>query len=183
MQTLHAVQAEPSATGRSCQGRLPGWSSAIIFNAIWLGCAAGNNLLAIIVTALYLPFHGWFFVQKKQEFIFIAGLALVGIVLDSFLTTIGVIEFSQRFSVGPVFITPVWLMCLWLCFATTIHHGFHWLHQRLAIAAVLSVFSVPSSYIIGARLSGSTIADPVQLFFVYACVWGLLFPTALRIAR
>lgn len=174
MNTMAAVQT---------MRRLPRWSSAAIFNVVWFSCVTGNNRFAVVMTVLYLLFHSVTFVQSRQEYGFILCLAGVGIFLDSVLTTLNVIHFSHRIEIGMVSIAPVWMMCLWLCFATTIHHGFHWLHHRLWLASVMVIWSVPSSYYVGARISGSTVDNLWLMLAIYALLWALLFPAALKAAR
>ena len=166
-----------------CLRRLPRWSSAAIFNLAWFSCVTANNALALMVTLLYLLFHAIVFVQSHQEYRYIAVLALVGVFLDSVLNSLDIIHFSHSIDFGIIKIVPVWMMCLWLCFATTLHHGFHWLHQRLWLGAAMAIFSVPSSYYVGARLSGSSIDNLMLMLSVYALVWAVVFPLALRAAR
>ncbi len=163
--------------------QLPPWSSAVIFNAAWFGCVAGGNVIALIVTVAYLLFHHFAFVKSRSEYRVIIGVSFLGIVLDSVITSVGLIEFSQRIEVGSFYLAPLWLVCLWLCFTTTLHHGFNWLHHRLGTAALLAAWSVPSSYFVGARLSGSTVDHVMLMLVIYALLWMLFFPLFLRWAR
>ena len=94
--------------------------NALIFQLGWFACVLGGDLLAVSVTATILFVHGQFFVLARREWLLIVGVALVGIFLDGVWVFSGVLDFPQAQS-----IIPIWLVCLWVIFATSLCHSFY----------------------------------------------------------
>ncbi len=153
--------------------------NAALFQLGWFACVLGGDLVAVVVTVAILFAHGQFFVQARREWLLIFGVALLGISLDGVWVFSGVLDFPQSQS-----IIPIWLVCLWVVFATSLCHSFYWLQRRLILASVLGAIAGPSSYLAGAAMAGVVIAQPsVVSIALISIAWSLLFPLVLFFAR
>lgn len=152
----------------------------LVFQIGWLLCVIGGNLVAMIYTALALLFHHRFIVTQASEWRILLLIALGGLLLDSFMVAIGVMHFNVNDFAG----LPIWLMCLWLLFATTFQHGLGWLRRYLWLATLAAALFGPMSYWLGANLTEASIATPVPTSLaIMAMAWALLFPAGIYLAN
>jgi hypothetical protein len=152
--------------------------NAVLFQIGWFACVLGGNQIAVPVTLAILIAH-WFLVSKQiAEWRTIFLVALVGIIIDSGLFAAGVFnDGSERH------IAPLWLIGLWLLFATTLNHSFSWLHQRYVLAIVLGAISGPLSYLAGVKLGAVSFGiEQVSALLLLALIWAVLFPVSLFVA-
>lgn len=153
--------------------------NAACFQIGWFACVLGGDLLAIGVTAIILLAHSQLIMQAKKEWGLLLLTALLGIALDTMWVATGVLEFDP----STIFV-PLWLVCLWIVFSTTLSHSMAWLQQRLLLAALLGAVAGPASYLAGAGLANVTIVEPaVQSIALIALAWSILFPLLLFVAR
>ena len=139
----------------------------------------GGDLIAVAVTATILVLHSQFFVLARKEWLLMLGVSLMGMSLDSVWVVSTVLDFPQAQS-----IIPVWLMCLWVVFSTSLCHSLSWLQHRLILASLLGAIAGPSSYLAGAAMAGVVISEPIIISITFiAIAWSLLFPLALFFAR
>ena len=157
--------------------RHAGIVNGVLFQLGWFACVIGGDLFAVLFTLFYLPFHGYFLVEKSREWLLIIGFAALGWVIDAALAALGVISFATALPI------PVWLICLWLLFGTTLCHVFSWLHQRLLLSAVLGAWAGASSYWAGTQLASVTFPDVPLALAVFAVIWLFLFPLGMWLAR
>ncbi|WP_045855666.1 DUF2878 domain-containing protein [Teredinibacter purpureus] len=163
--------------------------NAVLFQVAWFLLAMGNNIIAIAVTVCFFIVHGFVYIRHKFEWQFIAAIALTGWLIDSVATSIGIIHFSGAWAFanfGPVTVAlaPIWLLCIWLCFASTLLYSLAWLYSRPLLAIVVGFVVVPFSYYFGALLSGSVFSLPViGLLVIEGLMWSIMLPQFLRIAK
>lgn len=160
-------------------------TNARLFNAIayqcgWLACVAGGNAWALPAGALILALHGWLVERSARGWAFIAVAALLGLAMDLGWQRLGLLEFHGTRGAG----IPPWLVVLWLLFATTFAHSLAWLHERLALGALLGAVLGPLSYVAGVELGAASTPFPLwQLALAMAPAWALLLPLLLFLAR
>ncbi|GAA4649432.1 DUF2878 domain-containing protein [Kistimonas scapharcae] len=162
-------------------------ANAVLFQLMWFVCVQGHNALALVATVLALLIHARFWVTKHAEWQLIAGFTVMGFLFDSLINTAGWILFSGSLRVTnstvPVVIAPVWLLCLWLMFATTLCHSLLWLNRYPWVSVLLACSAVPLSYYAGGHLSGSVLSQPVVIpLLAEAAIWAILLPSGLRVA-
>ncbi|MRT94989.1 DUF2878 family protein [Ancylomarina sp. 16SWW S1-10-2] len=100
----------------------------------------------------------------------------IGFVVELLYLQLGVLVRSDG-SVLP----PVWLLLLWVMFATTLFFSLSWLRTKLYVAAVCAAISAPLSYLAGTRLH-DLMALNTSVFFsllVIAITWAILLPILL----
>ncbi len=129
--------------------------------------------MAFVVTVAILCIHELFIVKKRFEWPLIAIIAVTGFIVDNALTQLGVFSFQ---SPSLLFI-PLWLICLWVLFATTLNHSLDWLKDRLWLAALLGAISGPMSYLAGSKLADVSLSSPplFSLLCISVC-WAILLP-------
>lgn len=155
--------------------------NVILFQLGWFFCVLfqGNIWLPLAFTICVGIIHFSYISEHSLEWLFITAVAVTGIFVDAFFDVIGVLEFAQhRF-------TPIWLMCIWFLFATTLCHSLSWLCNLKWLAAILGAVAGPLSYIAGSRLSGDLVqfGEPFAVsVFVLAVFWGLFLPIVFFIA-
>jgi len=151
----------------------------LLFQVGWMVCVIGGNLYAIGFTLPALLLHHWLVLENRAEWKLIAMVAAVGCLWDIGMAESGVIRYADASLLG----IPLWLLCLWLLFATTFMHALFWLHRYLRLAAVLAALLGPASYWIGSSLSDASLALPLWFSLgIMACGWAILFPGGLYYA-
>lgn len=147
--------------------------NALLFQAGWWACVLGGNRVAILFVAAALLLHWCCVSRERAEWLCIAIAAAAGCLLDAALQGFGVV----RFAAGAGHAIPLWLVALWLLFATTLDHSLRWLQSRWLLAALLGAGAGASSYWGGVELGVAQfgIATPVACSILAVC-WGLLLP-------
>lgn len=154
--------------------------NAALFQVGWFLCIIGGNLAAMVYTAIALLFHRQFIFSHRRQWYVLLSIAAIGCLLDIALVHAGIISFEN----ADVFGIPIWLICLWLLFATTFEYCLGWLKRYLWLAVVLAAILGPSSYWFGASLSDASIATPVLTsLMVMAGLWALFFPAGIYFAN
>ncbi len=151
-----------------------------LFQLGWWCCVVGGDNWALPVTVTILALHGLLLVRASAEWQLIGLVAAVGTVIDSALAQAGMLLFSGNQWL-PI---PLWLICLWLVFATLFCHSLVWLQHRLRLAALLAGVGGASSYWAGAVLAEVQLGQPQWLSLsVLFVVWAALVPALLYLAR
>ncbi|MDH5353701.1 MAG: DUF2878 domain-containing protein [Gammaproteobacteria bacterium] len=151
----------------------------LVFQVGWLVCVLGGNIYALIYTSLAMAFHHGFVLVRTSEWSVVALVTATGCLWDAFMAFSGVIKYTNTDLIG----LPIWLICLWLLFATTFHHSLRWLANHLWLAAVLAAVFGPFSYWAGSQLSSADISLPIiNSLLIIAAGWSLLFPAGIYIA-
>lgn len=140
----------------------------VAFQAGWFACVLGGSSIGAAV-ALIIVFVHLRFLAHPGEWRWLAGFALLGLVVDGGLALAGGFHFPERPLLG---VLPLWLWLLWPLFATLIHHSIAWLWRRPWLAMLGGATSGPASYFGGAELAGVELAP--WLLPVEAAIWMLL---------
>jgi hypothetical protein len=152
----------------------------LIFQVGWLVCVIGGNYYAIAYTLVALACHHYYVLENSSEWQLVAIVAVVGSLWDIVMVFSGLIHFTGPGLLG----VPIWLICLWVLFATTFMHALSWLRHYLWIAAILAAALGPASYWLGTELSNAEISAPILLSLsVMALGWSILFPMGIYLTR
>ena len=150
-----------------------------LFQIGWMVCVIGGNLYAVGFTVLALLVHRWQVMGSRAEWKLIGIVVLVGCLWDITMARTGVIHYADADPLG----IPLWLVCLWILFATTFMHGLYWLSRHLGLAAVFAGVLGPASYWFGSRLTDAELGLPlVTSVAVMAAGWAVLFPCGIYYA-
>lgn len=152
----------------------------LIFQIGWLVCVVGGNFYAIAYTAIALVSHQYFVLERNSEWKLIAVVTVVGSLWDILMAFSGLIYFTDPDLLG----IPIWLICLWVLFATTFMHALSWLIHYLWVAAFFAAALGPASYWLGTRLSDAELGAPILFsLFVMGFGWSILFPAGVYLSR
>jgi hypothetical protein len=153
------------------------------FQTAWWACVlsarANASWIGIGVTAAVFALHLARAPRRQSEAWFIPLAALLGFAADTTATLLDALRFSH--GLGQFIPTPLWVMALWLAFATTLNTTFAWLRNHLVVAVVLGVVSGPLSYAAGAALGVVNIPDALWSIAILGLLWGTALPVLVLI--
>ena len=156
------------------------WINIIAFQAVWFVSVVYGNGPALVSTIIAMLIHVKWVMQDQREWLLIAAVIVFGFIWDSLMTVSGVLVFSPE----PATLIPLWLICLWALFATTLTHALAWLKHRLIVSALLGAIFGPLSYWAGTRLSSTEFGLSLeQSLIVLAFGWMLIMPLAVLLTR
>lgn len=148
-----------------------------------LGAAASKEWIGPAVAACILSLHLLMAADRLAMMKTIALVGGAGYLVDSVLGLAGVLEFRVD-NFGGRLLAPLWLLGLWLVFATTLGSSLSWLSSRPRLAAVLGAVFGPVSYYAGFTLGALHLGAPhLRSLFMIASVWSLLLPLSFRVDR
>ena len=151
------------------------WFNALWFQLTWFSCVIGRESWLGASFAL-IGLHFLLASAPRKELYNLTPIIAVGVAVDALLSAVGVFDFGST-------LIPMWLIVLWIAFATTITRAFAFFEQRPLMAAGVGALGVPFNYAIGAKLGAVNLPlEPMFTAVVLICVWGLLFPSLFRIA-
>ena len=151
------------------------WFNALWFQSAWFLCVLGREALLPITLGM-IALHFLLVASASQELRRLAPIAAVGIGVDALLSASGLFDF------GPVLL-PLWLMALWIAFATTLTRALAVFGRKPWIAAAIGSVGVPFNYAVGAKMGAVVLPmDPVVTALVLVSVWAVLLPVLYRIA-
>ncbi len=111
--------------------------------------------------------------QKRQAFKLLLGIAIAGMVIDSFLSLNGVFVFPYAQLI------PLWLCVLWIAFAMTLPYGFAFVGKLTPLIQSIIGVAASFTYLIGLNLGAVEYTYSLILTqILLAIIWGGLLPLA-----
>lgn len=159
--------------------------NALLYQLGWFACVGAAALgaghwgaaAAIALTALHVQLS----IDRRSELQLIAAAGLLGLVLETAQLGLGVLEFKGH--PPDAVLPPLWILALWLQFATLFRYGLSWLSGRFGLAAVLGFLGGPLAFLGGERLGAATLAEPrIQSLLILGAVWAFALPVLLRLS-
>ena len=149
----------------------------LVFQIGWLVCITSGNYAALSYTVLAVAFHWRLFKPAKREWWLIMLVTVIGGCWDWTMSGFGFLVLADP-------VLPLWLVCIWILFATTYQHGLYWLQGKPVLAALLAAVMGPVSYWSGSQLNEVALGEPLVFsLIVLAIGWGTLFPVSMQLAR
>ena len=154
----------------------------ILFQLGWFACVLGAaNGLPWAGPAFAIPLAAYHLKVSRRPTSTLWLLILVtasGALVDGLLTASGVLNFEDSWlAIGPV---PVWMVALWLMFATTLESSLGWLQGRPFLGLILGAIVGPLAYMGGEQLGAITLGP--EIYWI-SLEWGLLLPAGAALAR
>ena len=157
----------------------------VTFKLAWLssvlGGANGLPLLGpaavLVAIAIHLRRAG----DPSRELMLIAATGIVGISVDSAIISAGLLSYPSGTLVAGM--SPLWILGMWMLFATTFNVSFRWMQSRIPLAAVMGAIFGPVSYYSGAKIGAVTLDDPLGAMIALSVTWGLMLPGLLLLAK
>ena len=151
-----------------------------IFQIGWMVCVLGGDLSAVAYTAVAIIVHHHVVLERNAEWRLISIVTVVGCIWDVLMVQAGMITYVGTGLLG----IPLWLVCLWILFATTFMHALAWLGRYLWLAGLLAAVFGPASYWFGVELTDAYFEVPILTsLLVMALGWSTLFPAAIYLSR
>lgn len=153
-------------------------------NVCWfaciLGAAAARPWLGPLAVAAHLALHLALAPRRGIEVVLVVVSGGLGYLADSALVLAGLLHFPEAAQLGGP--SPVWMVALWLNFATALNLTLSGLKGRLATAALVGALGGPLSYFAGARLGAVELEGALALLAV-GVEWLVALPLLLLLAR
>jgi hypothetical protein len=152
-----------------------GWFAAVLGGANhlpWLGVAA-----AVAVVAIHLQWVD----RPLRELQLIAIAALLGTAWESLLVTLGWLSYPSGTLIEGT--APLWIIAMWIMFATTLNVSMRWLKQRRLLSALLGAMAGPLAFYGGHSLGGVKFSEPWLALTMLALGWGILMPVLMAFSE
>ena len=153
------------------------------FEVCWFACilsaAYSLPVLGVSLAASWIVVHLYQHREFLESELSVVGVAVVvGFGLDSLLFQLRLLEspYERFWALG-----PLWLMALWMSFATTVRHSLGWLTGRPVLQVLLGLVGGPLAYLGGESLGALTVNGlwgTVGVMVVYSVTVPALFITA-----
>src|SRR5690606_14994388 len=144
-----------------------------------LAAAHGMEWLSMVIVGTVIGTHLllWRGEWRRELLLIFCGGAL-GVVVDSANAAAGVFTFSVN-AWGVPWLTPPFLIALWMLFPTTLNVSLKWLQGRPLVGAAFGAVGGPLSYYAGMRLGALEMgASSVVFFSILAVEWAILMGAA-----
>jgi hypothetical protein len=153
-----------------------GWYACV------LGAARGSAWLGPAIVAVLAAIHLALVPAYRRELATLALAGLFGYVIDSGMVLAGVFDFPAQAQVGAP--STVWMVALWVNFATALNVALHWLQRQHLLAAALGAIGGPVAYYGGTAFGGLLApAGTATLIVGVALQWALATPLVVAGAR
>ena len=142
------------------------------YQVTWLMCIFGEILYKSffpgLICGLIFLFIVFINTKNKRKYTFIVfSIAIVGYLFDSILVIFKIYNFESSFYFGWL---PIWMLVLWLSFATLFDEVFVFLSRYKLIAISLSAVLGPLTYYLGSPL-GIININKLSLFFILMIIF------------
>lgn len=152
-----------------------GWFACV------LGAAWGYPWAGVVVALAVAAWHCTHVAQPRRELMLLAAAALIGAAWDSLLLMSGWIQYPNGMLVAGA--APVWIVALWVLFATTLNVSLAWLKRSPLLALAFGAMGGPLAYYAGAKLGALVFVDQTAALIALAAGWALLTPLLLQLAK
>lgn len=149
-----------------------------LFQGAWfaavLGAAGGRPWLGPAAVALVVAIHLVLTDNRPGETKLLLTAGVLGFFFDTVLVVTG--TFLPVPHLLPRPFSPLWMVALWLNFATTLNVSLAWLRSRYLLAALFGAVGGPLAYYSGARLGATEALPTTRAMLVLAAGWGIMTP-------
>ncbi len=146
------------------------------FQAGWLICVLLGNLPALIFAVATFVLYLWIRPLAASEWPLIISVVLLGLVVDTGLSSTGILVFQHNLD-----IPPIWLVVIWFAFATTLNGAIRSIVTNLPLMVLFSGIGGTLSYVAGVRLSPAEFGIPTGLAVSIICITWLVIGYLLHI--
>lgn len=147
----------------------------ILFQLVWVGYVIGAAKdfiwLGMVFLAALLLWQLWPSRRAENDVKLMIASAIVGFIISSVWAFSGLISFKYHWPVE--FLSPWWIIALWISFGATLNHSLEWLHQNKIIGACCGAIGGPMSYAAAARIGAVEIQSPWLTYGLMSVVWFL----------
>lgn len=150
----------------------------IWFQTVWFLAIFTQYAYSWLLVGLLVGFFV-FSARRGPDLVLMVAIMLLGGVIDSVLTMVGIFAFSSPGFGLPI---PLWLLALWAGFSLTLPYSLNYLQGNPVICAVLGAIFGPLSYWAGARFGAVSFNYELSITLgLLAVVWACVFPMCMYI--
>lgn len=164
------------------------WFNLVGYQVLWfalvIGAARGAPGWPLLAAALFVVVQVALSGQIAGECRLLGMAVLFGLVVDGVPSMMGWWHYASPTPSLPPGGAPVWILMLWLCFATTLGRSLSFIRFRPGWAAVLGAIGAPLAYLGAAHgWAAVVLPQPAHLAVVWLAVsWGLALPVLAHMA-
>ena len=155
----------------------------MLYEAAWfasiLGAANGRPFLGVVVSLLVVGWHLRVSPHRGRELKLVFMTGVIGAAWESILTHQQWVHYESSHPES----VPIWILTLWLAFATTINQSLSWLKTHLWLSALLGMLGGPLAWLGGMHLGGLTLSDPFMSLVIIGCGWAIIMPVLFILAN
>lgn len=161
--------------------------NAAMFYVAWYalvgGAAMDRVVYGVLLTFGILAAHFYMIKRRAHEALLACIIVSVGFIIDTALIQYGVLEFASPSRINPG-IPPLWILCLYAVFATSINHSFIYIGRYPILVAGFGAIGAPVCYYLGAQLGAAKLLLPNHLsLVVVGVVWLFYLPLMFKINK
>ena len=180
-------------------------ANAIGFQLVWFVCVQGNSIYAVAAALALLVLYRLTFRTNFKTWKALCIFSVLGYLGDGIIAYTFQLNYAEVTSLVPSSIpaeaaslwigsiestfppllAPLWLLSLWVAFATTLNHSMKWILKTPLLTTAIGLFLVPLSYIAGIKLSSSQFMVSLSdlnsvMFFLVEGLWWVLLLSAYK---
>ncbi len=151
-----------------------GWLAVVLLAAVNMPVAGALAALSVVVVHLLRS------PDFRAELVLIGASALIGFAWESFLVLTDVLEYGTGSLVPGA--APLWIVSMWMLFATTLNVGMRWLRKNQVVAVLAGLVGGPMAFLAGQGAGAVTLSEPVYSVIIIGLGWALLLPALVYVA-
>lgn len=152
-----------------------GWFACV------LGAVAGRPWIGPTFVAVHLLFHCGLSPNRARDIAVVIVAGCIGIVADGILLRAGCIAFDAGVISG--WIIPIWMIALWMNFATSLNLTLKFLHGHNLLGAAFGAVGGAAAYAAGVRIGALTMpAGTWEGTLAVATEWAVAIPLLVAMA-
>jgi hypothetical protein len=158
--------------------------NVVLYQCAWFACifgaAKGQPWLGLGISFIVLAWHLSQAPLVKNEVYLLLSTLVIGFVFDQGLLTAQLIDYkSHGWSDALV---PMWILALWLTFATLLNVSLRWMRPHLMYAVLFGLVGGPLAYYAAVGLNAITILDQ-RAYWILALGWGVVTPVLILLSQ
>ena len=148
----------------------------VAFQCNWFACvfAAANGMpwLGPVTVSLWLLVHLKIHQQNlKPEFLLALFAGTLGYGLDSLMLIFNVIQFPAYAQLG--YLSPLWMVALWLNFAMTNRHSLDWLNKKYIAISLFGGIGGALAYWTGHKIGAIVLPNITVSLAIVFIIWSI----------
>lgn len=152
--------------------------NAVLYQSIWFIAILGGTRY-LWCGVLLLGVHFVFSSKRKADALLMLCILMMGLVIDGLLKYSGFFSFNND-----QFPLPLWLMMIWVAFATLPHHSLNWLKGRPLLSVLLGAVGGPLAYWAGIRLGAASFGFSLPFsLLMLGIIWSFVLPVSVKLAQ
>jgi hypothetical protein len=133
------------------------------------------------VTLAVVSWHLYTAREPLRELRLMLIAALLGVVFETFLLAGNWVRMAPALLFRST--TPLWMVAIWVAFATTLNVSLRRLRPRYLLCSALASIGAPLAYYSGARLGALQWMNETAALVVIAAGWAVVTPLLMKLAQ